>query len=220
MALHQRTADVPLAARTQVFAAAAAKERKGDGMAVRARKGDSVTGTDGNLLSLTCDYCVIRGTKAGSPNLSSFLLTVSDDSTCPLNVMDDLKKQFAPWSQDVVLITEPGWKVGHDPSGKVTEFRNHHVYIVEEALGKNLVCKMGEEVCLCNEALNCKKYVLESKYLEIKVHCTTEEDCAVNAYDDGDKDKLVGQDVHYVSCGKCANEIKLDTSPPRKRNLD
>uniref|UniRef100_A0A1I7ZL97 Inhibitor I9 domain-containing protein n=1 Tax=Steinernema glaseri TaxID=37863 RepID=A0A1I7ZL97_9BILA len=42
---------------------------------------------DSSSKNCTGYFKVIRGTKAGSPDLSSFLLTVSDDSTCPLNVM-------------------------------------------------------------------------------------------------------------------------------------
>uniref|UniRef100_A0A1I8A4P6 SUEL-type lectin domain-containing protein n=1 Tax=Steinernema glaseri TaxID=37863 RepID=A0A1I8A4P6_9BILA len=96
----------------------------------------------------------------------------------------------------------------------LSEFRNHFI-IDLSVTSRNfrMYCNDREGACLCNKALEYTSYFQQSYVFELRAQCEGKGQCAVNAYE---KNKVLQRDIHYVSCGKCADKIKLDKSPPRK----
>uniref|UniRef100_A0A1I7YBD2 Uncharacterized protein n=1 Tax=Steinernema glaseri TaxID=37863 RepID=A0A1I7YBD2_9BILA len=169
-----------------------------------------------NSLKKTCTFLtLVLGTKKASTGEEAYFIESSED-VCKRNfteAVEDITE--APWSQEVVIIREPEAMVHYNSKATFKKvYRNHRFYELGNGSSINLSCNDGEKHCLCNEALDCGKFSLTSKHIILRGECNGEGRCGVNSYDRWTK-KLLHSNTHYVSCGKCADEIKLDTSPPR-----
>ncbi|KAK0415139.1 hypothetical protein QR680_011790 [Steinernema hermaphroditum] len=102
------------------------------------------------------------------------------------------------------------------------EYRNHIIFeLNEDGAGLKAVdfyCDVGQALCVCDSAMKCATEVItESAFdhnLKVMLNCPQPGQCTV----DGKilKTSAKFKDIRYVSCNKCATEVKLDNSPPLK----
>ncbi|KAK0415138.1 hypothetical protein QR680_011790 [Steinernema hermaphroditum] len=99
---------------------------------------------------------------------------------------------------------------------------NHIIFeLNEDGAGLKAVdfyCDVGQALCVCDSAMKCATEVItESAFdhnLKVMLNCPQPGQCTV----DGKilKTSAKFKDIRYVSCNKCATEVKLDNSPPLK----
>ncbi|KAK0415144.1 hypothetical protein QR680_011792 [Steinernema hermaphroditum] len=131
----------------------------------------------------------------------------------PPKTNSDYKVNFN--GKNIVVIRDPENMLRYDPSGpafsKQTDFKNHIVFEFDEDKPNNNVffhCE-NHDICVCDGKKICTTYWKQSLFAHLE--CPEKGQCTVNG-ELFEKQKL--ENIHYLSCNKCATEVKLDNSPP------